>query len=430
MKSRTRIGVTQSQRLQLSLGLSASLRVLRADAAGLTRYLEEQAAENPALILQPPPLGEWLPRWQGAFAGARDVAAVANAPASLMASVTGQIAAMGLTPSDQRIALALTEALEPSGWLGRGTGEVAADLGLSVAEVEAVLAQLQRVEPTGLFARSLAECLRLQAVEEGTYDAVMAVILDHLDLMAAGEVARLARLAGVDAAAVLARFRLIRRLDPKPGAQFAPMAAPVREPDLILRRGAAGWEVSVNRSALPALCVAEGRGAGHGAARAVVRMVDRRNQTLLQVGQAVLARQADALEVGLTALRPLTMAEVAEALGLAQSTISRVIAGASIDTPYGTWWLRALFSGAAGDGPGKAGRSAAALRAKLAEVVAAEPPERPLSDVALGAVLADSGAGIARRTVAKYREMLGIPPAHRRRIRPRGGSDTKGRPQG
>lgn len=431
MKSRARIGVTQSQRLHLSLGLSASLRLLRADAAGLTRYLEEQAAENPALILQPPPPGDWLPRWQGAFAGTSGAEAMASAPPGLMAVVMAQIAAMGLSPPEADIALALVEALEPSGWLGRDTAGIAADLGVAVAAVETVLARLQRMEPAGLFARSLAECLRLQAAEAGLFDAVMAVILDHLDLMAAGDVARLAHLAGVAEPVVLARFRLIRRLDPKPGAQFAPMAAPVREPDLILRREAGGWEVSVNRSALPALRVAEGRGQGQGAARAVLRMVERRNATLQQVGQAVLSRQQPALEAGLTALRPLTMAEVAEALGLAESTVSRVVAGTSIDTPRGTWWLRALFSGAVGDGGGgTAGQSAAALRARLAEVVAAEPPGRPLSDAALGERLAEGGAAIARRTVAKYREMLGIPPAHRRRGRSGGIRDTKGRPRG
>jgi len=435
MKS-TGIKVTQSQRLQLNTALQASIRLLQADAAGLTRYLEEQAAENPAIRLdyvRPSP-GDWLPRWSGVLPqGSGNMADRIEGPApGLIAHVTAQIAGLGLSPAEARIAVALVEALEPSGWLGSPVATIAADLGRPIEMVEAVLTRVQRIDPPGIFARDLRDCLRLQVEEEGIADPPMLAVLHHLDLLAKGETARLARLAGITEAEVEARFRLIRRLDPKPGARFAAHAAPVREPDLLLQRTAAGWEVSLNRSALPSLSVAEGRGPGRAAARALSRLVANRNATLLRVGQEILRRQQRALEEGLSALVPMTMAELGRALDLHESTISRIVAGVSLDTPRGTWWLRSLFGGARGSGDDGPAPSVPALRARLSALIAAENATRPLSDAALALALAEGGAVLSRRSVADYRKALDIPPAHARRkpasgTRPRAPGDRKGR---
>jgi len=338
-----------------------------------------------------------------------------------MAHVTGAIERMGLTARDRRIAGVLAEALEPSGWLGRPLSTLAREAKATEAEVGAVLARLQRIEPTGLFARNLAECLTLQLAEAGHLDAVMQVVVAQLDLLAAGNLVRLARLARTTPADITARFRIIRSLDPKPGAQFAALsAAALREPDLLARRTAAGgWEFSLNRSCLPTLSILE-TGEGRGgvaltAAREVARLVKSRNDTLLRVGREVLTRQRAALDHGPTGLVAMTMAEVAEAVGLHESTVSRVVAGTSVDTPRGTWWLRRLFSAPVGEGEGAV--AAAAVQARLERLVAGEPREAPLSDAALAVELARGGAVVARRTIAKYRAALGIPPAHRRRVR-------------
>lgn len=408
MASRQGIKVTATQRLHLSLALQASIRVLRADAAGLTRYLEEQAAENPALVVGPAPAGDWLPRWDGVLRDGGAVERVAAAPPSLMAHVSAALAGMRLPSAEARIAEALADGLEPSGWLGVTVGAVAAELGVAVAAVEAVLERLQRIDPAGLFARSLAECLRLQADAEGIDSPVLLGVIGALKSVGAGELGRVARSLGVTEAEVAEAVRTLRGLDPKPGAQFGAFAAPVREPDLVARKGAAGWEVALNRSSLPTLSVREGRGEGQGAARALLRLVEARNATLLRVGQEVLRRQEAALEAGAGALVPMTMAEVAGALDLHESTVSRVVAGTAVDTPEGTLWLRALFSGAVGT----EGVAAAALKARLADLVAGEDAARPLTDAALAEAL---GGGVARRTVAQWREGLGIPAAHRRR---------------
>ena len=259
MSQSPRIQVTQSQRLQLNMGLQASIRLLRADAAGLTRYLEEQAAENPHLKLSPPPVpvaGEWLPRWTRVFASAEEGRETAGPGPSLMAHVADAIDRRMQQPEQRRIALALAEALEPSGWLGQPVAAIAAGLGVTVRAVEAVLQRLQEIEPVGLFARDLAECLTLQAQEEGSFDAVMALMLANLDLLARGHLAQLAAKAGVDEAEIGKRFRLIRAMNPKPGTEFDALAvAHPREPDLVARRVGAGWEVTLNRSALPAIRV-------------------------------------------------------------------------------------------------------------------------------------------------------------------------------
>jgi RNA polymerase sigma-54 factor len=414
MKSRSRISIQQTQRLKLTQGLAASIRILRSDALGLSRYLEEQAAENPQLVLSRPAGQDWLPRWAAALGAPETGAEQAAAGASLMAHAFGLIAGLRLPARDARIAEALAEALEPSGWLGRPLTQIASQTGATLPQVEAVLQRLQaEAEPTGLFARNLADCLRLQAAELGELDPAMTAVLERLDLVARGDLARIARESGLSEEAIRARIAALRRYDPKPGAGFEPFAAPLREPDLIATPGDQGWTVSINRSALPSVSLAEAKGPGRAEARAILRMVEGRNVTLLAVGQEILARQVAALEQGMGALVPMTMADVAGAVGLHESTVSRVVAGTAVDTPRGTWWLRGLFTQAAQEG----GPSAGALRDRLALLIAGEDPAAPLTDEALAGLMSDGGAPIARRTVAKYRGMLNLPPAGRRRRR-------------
>jgi RNA polymerase sigma-54 factor len=440
MRERQTIHLTQTQRLALNASMQASISVLRADAAGLTRYLEEQAAANPHLKLGPAPEPqEWLPRWTGVFApqglGGLELA---NPSPSLTAHVLAQVEAMGLSRVEARIAMALIEALEPSGWLGESPADLARGLGVDLRAVQAMLARLQGLEPAGLFACDLADCLRLQAREAGVLTAAMVKVLDNLSLLASGDLARLARLAGIDEAEVRVCLREIKGMNPKPGAEFA-VDSPAfqRAPDLLVCAEGEGWSIALNRSALPSLRVeASLRGGAEAAAgalvqaRAVERAVEARNATLLMVGREVVQRQQEALRQGQVALAPMTMADLAEALGCHESTISRVVAGTSLDTPHGTWWLRHMFSPALG-GRGAPLVAGAALRARLGRMIGEEARDRPLSDAALAAALARAtGVSLARRTIAKYRETLGIPPAHRRRAQMLPPLSTKGRSKG
>jgi RNA polymerase sigma-54 factor len=418
MKSRQSISQNTSQRLTLHTGMLTSIRLLKADASGLSHYLEEAAVDNPYLVVERRGHSEWLPRWTDAFrrmaAGDGEVDNIAGAGPSLMAHVMDAIEGMDLSRRDRAIAETLADALEPSGWIGRSLRDIAAEARASLPETEAVLSRLQRIEPVGLFARSLAECLALQARDAGVLDATLAAILGKLDLLAKGDFGRLARSIGVTEADVASRLRVIRSFDPKPGAQFSAFAAPTREPDLVVQQGPDGWVVALNRSALPDLRladVANGKAGQRSEARNLIKLVEGRNASMLKVAGAILKRQTAALDRGPQMLAPMTMADIAAEVELAQSTVSRIVAGTAVDTPHGTWWLRALFSQAKTEG----GQSSAALRERLARLVASEDGARPLSDAALAAVLSSPGFDVARRTVAKYRGMLGIPPAHRRR---------------
>jgi RNA polymerase sigma-54 factor len=420
--ARQRISLSQTQKLRMNPSLQSALDLLRMDAGGLTRFLEEQAAKNPYLVVEEAPVvpAAWLPRWTTAFeeghAGGEVPEAASPAP-SLMAHVLGQIETVTRSPRERRIALVLAEALEPSGWLGRPLADLAQQAGCALGDAEAVLTRLQGIEPTGLFARGLAECLRLQAAEAGRLDGVMDCLLEHLDLLAAGQMARLAAMCKATEPEIIARLRVIRSFDPKPGARFDPGAVDVREPDLMVTRAASGWEVQLNRSALPAVSVqrpgARPQGEAERAALAEAlglrRMLERRNATLLAVAREVLTRQVAALDGGLGQLAPLTLSEVAMALDLHESTVSRVVAGVSVATPLGTWRLRNLFAPKVGDA------SATALRDRIARLVAAEDPKAPLTDGELTDALLAEGRRVARRTVAKYREMLRIPTAGVRR---------------
>lgn len=436
MRERQTIHLTQTQRLGLNASMQASISVLRADAAGLTRYLEEQAAENPHLKLGPAPEPqEWLPRWTGIFApqglGGLELA---NPSPSLTAHVLAQVEVWGLSRVEARIAMALIEALEPSGWLGESPADLARGLGVEAAAVQKMLVRLQGLEPAGLFARDLADCLRLQARDTGVLTPAMAKVLEHLSLLGSGDLARLARQAGIDEAEVRVCLREIKGMNPKPGAEFA-VDSPAfqRAPDLLVSAEGEGWSIALNRSALPSLRVEAKAEAVSGAlaqARAVERAVEARNSTLLMVGREVVQRQQEALRQGQVALAPMTMADLAEALGCHESTISRVVAGTSLDTPHGTWWLRQMFSPALG-GRGAPLVAGAALRAKLGRMIGEEARDRPLSDAALAEALARAtGVNLARRTIAKYRETLGIPPAHRRRAQMLPPLSTKGRSKG
>ena len=423
MKSRQRLSVTQTQTLSLTTGLLASIKMLRTDAAGLTRYLEEHAAENPYLALERPVAVDWLPRWTEVLGtgGDRPTEDRDEAPApSLIAHLMAEVDRLFPGGRARQIALVLAESVEPSGWLGAPLAALAVEANATLPEATAVLHKLQGIEPTGLFAQNLADCLRLQAHEAGVFDKTLGAMLDNLDAVARGEFARLAKLCGVAEPEIMARLRAIRAMDPKPGAQFSQGAAPVREPDLIAKKGANGWEVALNKSSLPGVRLDrpatgardEAAKIAWSAAQSVARMVAARNSTLLAVGAEVMRRQVAALDRGIGALSPLTMGDVALALDLHESTISRVVAGTSIDTPRGTWWLKALFSGSMGGDV-----SAATLRDRLARMVASEDRTKPLSDDVLARALSQGGVDIARRTVAKYRDILGIPPAFRRKMR-------------
>jgi RNA polymerase sigma-54 factor len=279
----------------------------------------------------------------------------------------------------------------------------------------------------------LAECLRLQAAERGLLTPRFAAILENLKLLAQADLKGLARACNCKLDDLKTDLRALRALNPKPGAMFETFIPPQRPPDLIVTQSEDGWNVDLNRSTLPRVVVradeaqavternAEKTSAYVGerlsVARWLARAVEHRNQTILKVGAEVVRRQKAFLEGGAAHLRPMILREVADAIGVHESTVSRVTSGMLVATPQGTFSLKSFFSAALGGSEGEEAGSAAAVRHRIKQLVQAEAAEDPLSDEAIAKIVSAEGVVLARRTVAKYRDMLGIPSSSERRRR-------------
>ncbi len=430
--------VGQRQSLVVTAQLQQAIQLLQMGNSDLQSFIEGQAEENPFLELGLPkstaPRDLALPS-QARVTGDDDwdrIGQLAADPGpSLYAHAAAEVARLGLSPADQRLAALFLDALEPSGWLGQSVAQIAERGGVDEEHALHLLTRLQRIEPAGLFARNLAECLRLQAAEQGLLTPAFARLLDHLPMLAAADLRGLTRVCGVGMDELKAMLRQIRSLNPKPGAGFDAAPSPQRPPDLIVTRGADGWRVDLNRSTLPTVVVRadaarEVKSPQANAyvaerlavARWLSRAVEHRNQTTLKVGAEVVRRQADFLQGGLSKMRPMILREVAEAIGVHESTVSRVCTGILIATPQGTFPLKSFFSAALGSDNADAPGSASAVRHRIQKLVAAENPDDPLSDDSIARIIKDQdGITLARRTVAKYRDQLRIASSVERRRR-------------
>lgn len=426
LKQRGALAMTPMLRQAIGfLGLSnAELSARLADLQAQNAVVERVAAADAGTWLglmryvTPPANAQRPPRSSPQGLGGVDSDHFAASDPGLIAHVGAQLPLLVRDRADRPIAEAFLAALEPSGWLGADPARIAAEAGCSLDRANAVLRQLQAAEPTGLFARSLAECLTLQAQEQGLLTPAFAALLQNLPLLAAGDTEALAEACGCNEAAVLAMARALRGLNPKPGAAFSQAPAPLRAPDLILRRDGAGWLLELNLQTAQGLVLKTGADAPPDAlreARALIQALERRHATVLAIAAEIVARQ-DAHLRGQGPLAALTINDLAAVTGLHRSTVSRVTAALTLALPRRTLGLRDLMCAAApaarrqDDPP-----SVRAVLDRLREIVADEDPANPLTDEALAERLLPEGAALARRTVAKYRGLAGIPPRAARR---------------
>ncbi len=325
-----------------------------------------------------------------------------------------------------RIAAAIVDATDDNGYLGCSTRVIANELSLSEpvspAEVEAVLHVLQRLEPVGFGARNLAECLQIQLEELADSmpgrALALAIVADHLDSLARMDLQELGRALDASEDAVAEAIRLIRSLSPKPAAEVE--LASVVIPDVRVEAGEGGWNVSLNNSAVPSLRInpdyeravsedsrAKALRTQLQEARWLLRSVEMRNDTLLRATQYIFECQQAFLQRGQTALCPLTLRQVADAIGVHESTISRITTSKYVQTPHGVFSLKTFFPSQLVTAEGVSA-SGTAVKAMIEKLVSGEAPDQPLRDVDIAAILARRGVKIARRTIAKYREALGI----------------------
>ena len=342
------------------------------------------------------------------------------------------IESLSFTQQEQIVAYKFLEELEPTGWVDVTAKNVAIQTSVDLNVVEDVLDTLQMIEPAGLFARTLAECLKLQAKDKALLDEMLESILDNLHLLGSGKFDLLKRRCGCNDEELAEKLRVIKSFDPKPGLQFSSEAINIREPDLKITKRDDGWLVTLNKSTLPSVIIDKTyaktvRKSKMDAeqkefikekiaeANWLKNALQKRNDTMLRVGAEIAKRQTAFLEKGPSYIQPMILRDVAEAVDMHESTISRVTTGSLMETPQGTLELKSFFSVSLQLNDDQSSQSSAAVKFKIRKLIENEQPQSPISDDEIVETLKSSGINVARRTVAKYRKVQNIPASFMRK---------------
>jgi RNA polymerase sigma-54 factor len=355
----------------------------------------------------------------------------ANPDISLADHLMAQAGA-SIDGTDLFVAAHLIDQIDETGYLSTPLLDIATRLNVPLARVEAVLAVVHTFDPTGVGARNLAECLALQAKEADRYDPCMARLIDNLDLLARGEIQRLKRMCGVDDEDMADMIRELRAYDPKPGLRFGGESTLSVTPDIFVARRGAGWAVEINAATLPRLLVNRAyyteisTGPQDKAGKAwlsdmlasanwLVKALDQRQRTIIKVASEIVKQQEAFFLHGVAHLKPMTLRQVADVIEMHESTVSRVTSNKYLSCARGLFELKYFFTSAIQSSDGGDAVSANAVKDAIKTLIAAEDPKKILSDDTLVELLNARGFDIARRTVAKYREALGIGSSVQRR---------------
>lgn len=358
---------------------------------------------------------------------------------SLQDHLLEQLHLSPLGPVDRQIGMTLIEAIRDDGYLSEGLDDIQATLAhdgieASEDEIEAVLHLVQSFDPPGIAARDPGECMDLQLValpeETPNRDLARRIVTQHLDRLAGHDIDGLRRALGVDEDELRQAVELIRSLDPHPGSRITDSSPQYVVPDVFVRKENGIWRVRLNPEVAPRLRVnplysGMVRRADNSAdnafmrehlqeARWFIKSLESRNDTLLKVATAITERQRAFLDYGEEAMKPLVLRDIAEALEMHESTISRVTTEKYMHTPRGIFEFKYFFSSHVSTAEGGE-CSATAIRAMVKKLVAGEDRRKPLSDHRIAGILGERGINVARRTVAKYRESMAIPPSNERK---------------
>ena len=455
-----------SQHLALTPQLQQSIRLLQLSTLELEHELEQILRDNPLLEREDDAYSTALPSasTDGSPANHQEDAPEESAPArdeeswlgeaeapsygnasgsfddedgdrndiqaattSLREHLSWQLGLMSLSERDRSLVQCLIEALDDDGYLTISLDELAESISaeppLEPEELQIALCHLQHLDPIGVGARSAQECLALQLSvlpADGIQQLALRIVREHLELLAGRDFARLKKLTGADDESLRLAQQLIRGLNPRPGAQYTPLDARYITPDVVVRKVRGQWTVSINHDAYPKLRInslyasilSQQRGSGLSGqlqeARWLIKNVQQRFDTILRVAQSIVERQRQFFDYGEVAMRPLVLREIADILGLHESTVSRVTTQKYMATPRGIFELKYFFGSHVATESGGA-CSATAIRALIKQLIGAEDTKKPLSDSQLADMLGEQGIVVARRTVAKYRESLNIP---------------------
>jgi RNA polymerase sigma-54 factor len=396
--------------------------------------LDDNAPTRQRLADMPAGYSEWTP----ASASRRDdgdynLESFVSAEPTLADWLREQVTLAITDPVQRMIGHYLVDLVDESGYIAGDLAAAAERLGTGLAEIEAVLAILQTFEPPGICARDLAECLAIQLKERNRYDPAMAALIGRLDLVARRDVAALKKICGVGDEDLAEMIAELRRLNPKPGLAFGSTIIQPIVPDVFVRAAPDGaWLVELNSDTLPKVLVNQTYYAEVSAtarrdaeksyladclqnATWLVRALDQRARTILKVANEIVRQQDAFFARGVEHLRPLNLKTVAEAIGMHESTVSRVTANKYMATSRGIFELKYFFTSAIAGAHGGEAHSAEAVRHRIRQLIDAEGASDTLSDDTIVEKLREAGIDIARRTVAKYRESMRIPSSVQRR---------------
>jgi RNA polymerase sigma-54 factor len=462
-----------SQHLALTPQLQQSIRLLQLSTLELEQELEKFLQENPLLEREEEEYAPLPPSAKESESNPSDTNEVETAPASsssaedeswlgeessyasssgsfddddsdyhdvqvattsLREHLSWQLGLMSIPDRDRTLVQCLIEALDDDGYLTQSIEELAEtlppELEIEPEELQIALKHLQYFDPTGVGARNAQECLALQLdalPSDDTQVLALKIVRQHLDLLAGRDFAKLKKFVDCGDDQLRDAQFLIRSLNPRPGAQYAALDARYITPDVVVRKIRGQWVVNVNSDAFPRLRInslyaqilSGQRGSGLAGqlqeARWLIKNVQQRFDTILRVAQAIVERQRQFFDHGEVAMRPLVLREIADILGLHESTISRVTTQKYMATPRGIFELKYFFGSHVATEAGGA-CSATAIRALIRQLIGAEDAKKPLSDSQLSEVLGQQGIVVARRTIAKYREALSIAPVKLRKV--------------
>lgn len=451
MQAEQSLNMNLSQHLAMTMKMQQAIQILQLSAQDLRAEIEKEYLENPALEMDygdgAPADGELLQADNllrlrdylgeengsaGYFTDEQEHGAEA-ADAEVLTLEDELLEQVKFTfhkVEERAIATFIVGSIDERGYLVVPLAEIARAMQATLAEVEAVLQQVQLFEPAGVGARDLAECLRLQAQRQGIYEGLVAAVIDHhLDDVAEARIKEIAAAEHCRPQEVQLAVDIVRRLNPKPGAAYGGEAAAFITPDVLVQEIDGDYRVSFNDNYVPQLRISAAYQHAEGfdaetrkyitqrlnAAAWLINSIEQRRTTIRHVVEEILRRQPEFMAQGKNALRPMTMKDVADAIGVHESTVSRAVANKYVQLPNGIMALRRFFS--ANLAKSGSGEDFAAVQAKTAieELIKGEDPHRPLSDQKLCELLKERQMDISRRTVMKYREQLGYPSSVKRK---------------
>jgi RNA polymerase sigma-54 factor len=459
-----KLEMRHGQSLVMTPQLQQAIKLLQMSNLELKAFIEEEIERNPLLERAAEPAEEpaeaapvaardptadeaeagamvpeirdsgWLSDRSGSRLPAVDqeFAATIGEEPTLASHLTDQLNIAVTDPKRRLIGANLIGLVDEAGYLTADLGQLADGLGVSVDVIIDVLHELQGFDPPGVFARDLRECLSLQLKDKDRFDPAMQRLVDNLPLVARRDFAALSTICGVDLDDVRDMIAELRRLNPKPGNAFGTVVVQPVIADVVVKPAPDGaWLVELNSETLPRLLMNSQYyatvsrrslnqadrvylGECHANANWLLRSLDQRARTILAVAREIVRQQDGFLVHGVKSLRPLNLRAIADAISMHESTVSRVTSNKYMATPRGTFEMRYFFTAAISSAEGGDSHSAEAVRHRIKEMVDREPPGGALSDTEIVDRLRQDGIDIARRTVAKYRDALGIPSSVQR----------------